>query len=108
LDVGFIGATITITLNYSAIDDFHALQITTAYDQSFPDFSVFTSRFPAMTSNSGDSSASVLTPFSAGHRLPTELSSESESELLYDWRFTVNQFVLATSLLRPKSSIVFN
>jgi hypothetical protein len=26
--------------------------------------------------------------------------SESESELLYDWRFTVNQFVLATSPLR--------
>jgi hypothetical protein len=29
---------------------------------------------------------------------PTELS-----ELLYDWRFTANQFVLATSLLRSKS-----
>jgi hypothetical protein len=26
------------------------------------------------------------------------------SELLYDWRFTVNQFVLATSLLRLTSN----
>jgi hypothetical protein len=29
------------------------------------------------------------------------LESESESELLCDWRFTANQFVLATSPLRP-------
>jgi hypothetical protein len=28
-------------------------------------------------------------------------TSESESELLYDWRFIANQFVLATSPLRP-------
>jgi hypothetical protein len=27
--------------------------------------------------------------------------SESESELLYDWRFTANQFVFATSPSRP-------
>jgi hypothetical protein len=27
------------------------------------------------------------------------------SELLYDWRFTANQFILATSPLRPKSRI---
>jgi hypothetical protein len=27
-------------------------------------------------------------------------TSESESELLYDWRFTANQFVLVPSLLR--------
>jgi hypothetical protein len=36
-------------------------------------------------------------------RLPwttTVLLSESESELLYDWRFTANQFVLAPSRLR--------
>jgi hypothetical protein len=30
--------------------------------------------------------------------------SESESELLYDWRFTTNQFVLATNPLRPTTS----
>jgi hypothetical protein len=32
---------------------------------------------------------------------------ESESELLYDWRFTAKQFVLATSPLRPSTSIFF-
>jgi hypothetical protein len=31
--------------------------------------------------------------------LRTESESESESELLYDWRFTANQFVLAPSPL---------
>jgi hypothetical protein len=31
--------------------------------------------------------------------------SESESELLYDWWFTANQFVLATSPLRPTTRI---
>jgi hypothetical protein len=30
--------------------------------------------------------------------------SESESELLYDWQFTANLFVLATSPLRPTTS----
>jgi hypothetical protein len=31
--------------------------------------------------------------------------SESESELVYDWRFTANQFVLATSPFRPTTRI---
>jgi hypothetical protein len=31
----------------------------------------------------------------------------SESELLYDWRFTANQFVLATSQLRLSTGIFF-
>jgi hypothetical protein len=31
----------------------------------------------------------------------------SESELLYDWRFTTNVFVLATSPLRFTTSILF-
>jgi hypothetical protein len=30
--------------------------------------------------------------------------SESDSELLYDWRFTTNQFLLETSPLRPTTS----
>jgi hypothetical protein len=34
--------------------------------------------------------------------------SESESELLYDWRFTANQFILASRPLRPTPSIFFN
>jgi hypothetical protein len=32
----------------------------------------------------------------------------SESELLYDWRFTVNQFNLAPSPLRPTTRVFFN
>jgi hypothetical protein len=43
------------------------------------------------------------------HRLTfkSQLSSrsESQSELLYDWRFTANQVVLATSPLRPTTRI---
>jgi hypothetical protein len=35
-----------------------------------------------------------------------ESESELESELLYDWRFTANYFVLATSPLRP-TTIIF-
>jgi hypothetical protein len=30
-----------------------------------------------------------------------------ESELLYDWRFTANQFILASSRLRPMTNILF-
>jgi hypothetical protein len=33
--------------------------------------------------------------------------SKSESELLYDWRFTANQFVLSSSPLRPKTQHFF-
>jgi hypothetical protein len=34
----------------------------------------------------------------------TSTEPESESELLYDWCFTANQFVLATSPLRPTTN----
>jgi hypothetical protein len=34
--------------------------------------------------------------------------SESKSELLYDWRFTTNQFVLASSTLRPTTRDFFS
>jgi hypothetical protein len=33
--------------------------------------------------------------------------SESESEVLYDWQFTANQFVLAPSLLRLLTRVFF-
>jgi hypothetical protein len=36
------------------------------------------------------------------------LVSESESELLYDWRLTAHHFALAAGLLRLTSSIFFN
>jgi hypothetical protein len=37
----------------------------------------------------------------------TPPESESESELLYDWRYTANQFVLAPSPLRLMARIFF-
>jgi hypothetical protein len=53
-----------------------------------------------MASNNGYSSASVLKSSLNGGSLPTAYSSKSKSKLLYDWRFTANQFVLASSPLR--------
>jgi hypothetical protein len=49
-----------------------------------------------------------LTPisYSSHCRLKTLLWMERESELLYDWRFTANQFVLATNPLRLTTSVV--
>jgi hypothetical protein len=41
--------------------------------------------------------------YTTSHALWDE-SLSSGSELLYDWRFTANQFVLATSPLRPTTS----
>jgi hypothetical protein len=42
-----------------------------------------------------------------GHEAGSRGSSESESESLYDWRFTANQFVLATSYLRLTTTNIF-
>jgi hypothetical protein len=38
----------------------------------------------------------------------SKLIQESESELLYDWRFTANQFILASSPLRLTTTFFFN
>jgi hypothetical protein len=43
-----------------------------------------------------------------GNVYPLKTESESESELLYDWRFTANQFVLASSPLRPTTRDLFS
>jgi hypothetical protein len=54
----------------------------------------------------------IFLPFVLSHlRIPSAeldpiLVPESESELLYDWRFTANQFVLAPSLLRLTASFL--
>jgi hypothetical protein len=58
----------------------HNLQITAAHTKFFPTCSVFTSPFLTMASISGNFWASALETFPTGHRLPTELSSESECE----------------------------
>jgi hypothetical protein len=56
--------------------------------------------------NSQDGSHFTPTSESSLHNLlSSNCSSESESELIYDWRFTANQFVLATSPLRLTTSI---
>jgi hypothetical protein len=38
----------------------------------------------------------------------TPLYSKSKSKLLYDWRFTANQFVLASNPLRPTTRLFFS
>jgi hypothetical protein len=65
--------------------------------------SVFTRRFFVTDFNIGDSSASRAQVLCSQTPVQnwTWSASESGSELLYDGRFTANQFVLATSPLRP-------
>jgi hypothetical protein len=66
-----------------------------------------------------DSSTDQLTPtltvisyspslFFTGWHSPELHSVESKSELLYDWRFSANQFVLASGHLRPTTRDFFN
>jgi hypothetical protein len=93
------------------------------HTKSSPACSVFSSRRLVTALNNGDSSASLLTSLLSSIYPTTELSTElqrnlfsaylaelnsqltgSESELLYDWRFTANQFALATSPLRSTTS----
>jgi hypothetical protein len=100
LEIGFIDHFNTrnsvTARNYCAIDNLHTLQITTAHAKA--SHSAFICRFPVTASNGGDSSASALTPLPAGHRLTNELNSKSK--LLCEWRFTADQFALASSPLR--------
>jgi hypothetical protein len=122
LENGFIDHLYTplgTTSNYSATANFHNSQTTTAPAKPFPACCVFTTRSLATASNSGDSSASRAQVLCHSHSYRSQLNcqslpslpcrtqlnwleseSESESELLYDWRFTAKQFVLATSPLR--------
>jgi hypothetical protein len=103
----------------------------------FPACYVFNRRFLAATSNSGDSPASrahdvavrrisrnwtiisCQLNYSAISSEPLLLSltqlpalnwtgQSSEPELLYDWRFTANQFVLATSPRDPRQEFLFS
>jgi hypothetical protein len=75
-------------------------------------------QLPASHSNSshGLNCSSSLTAHQPTHFTPlystalhslTELS-KSESELLYDWLFTANQFILETSLLRLTTNFFFS
>jgi hypothetical protein len=55
---------------------------------------------------SGPSHTELITTFYCliSHCLTSQSESESESKLCYDWRFIANQFVLATSPLKPTTS----
>jgi hypothetical protein len=46
--------------------------------------------------------------FPEGSINPLKTESESESELLYDWRFTANRFVLATTPWDSRPVILFS
>jgi hypothetical protein len=84
LDINHLDTRLVNKLNYSGIADFHTLRVTTEHSNFFSVCCVFISRFLVMTSNSGNSSASVpnsLPPGSQLHRLslrftdsPTTLS----------------------------------
>jgi hypothetical protein len=64
---------------------------------------VFSSSWLVTASNNGYSSASGLESSLKGGSFQTEIFL-LESELLCDWRFTTNQFTLATNPLRPTTS----
>jgi hypothetical protein len=112
---GFIDYLYTppgITSNYSSVANLRTLQITTAPAKPFPASCIFNDRSLATASNSEDFSASrcqVLYIFTASRaelnsRVTTQLTG---LELLYDWRFTANQFVLAASPLGLTTRIFF-
>jgi hypothetical protein len=61
-------------LNYSAIANFHTLEITSAHAKSFPASIVFTRRFLVTASNNSYSSASRLKSSLNGGSLPTASS----------------------------------
>jgi hypothetical protein len=76
-DIGLIdhfNTLLVITLNYSAIADFHTSPNHTKY---FPARSIFISSCLVTASNNGYSSASVLKPPLNSGSLPTAYSSES-------------------------------
>jgi hypothetical protein len=77
LVIGFIEhfkTQLVITLNFSAIADFHTLQITSAHAKSFPARSVFTSSCLVMASSNGYSSPSELKSSLNAGSLPTTFS----------------------------------
>jgi hypothetical protein len=68
--------------------------------KSTPAWSVFTSHSLVTASNSEDSSAPCAQVLSS--QPPVQ---NSKSKLLYDWRFTANQFLLATTPRWPRPEV---
>jgi hypothetical protein len=119
--VRFINTLVTISLNYSQYSDiavFTHFQFTVAHGLGF---FVSTSRLLETDLNTGSITVSLnyihmksslhllrLHRSTENWQLTTDwqlLVSESESELLYDWRFTANQFVLAPSPVKLTARI---
>jgi hypothetical protein len=72
------------TNNYSAIANFHTLQITSAHAKYFPVHSVFITLCLVTASNNSYSSTSGVKSSPNGGSLPSLHSSKSKSKLLYD------------------------
>jgi hypothetical protein len=75
LDIGFIDHLYTrlgTIINYSATDNLHTLQITTANAMSFPACCVFTSHSLVNASNTGDTTSSALRSSLNGGSLQTD------------------------------------
>jgi hypothetical protein len=120
LVAGFSEHLENVTTNkYGSLTQLHAPRITSYRTQKL--FLIFLSRCLVVAFNGGRSPSSGF-PNSHRPQLPafhfsqlqlstnTESESESESEpdLLYDWRFTANQFFFVPSLLRLTNSDFFN
>jgi hypothetical protein len=105
--IGFIDhVQVVSTNNSNTIADFYTSQITIPYAKSSAACSVFTRSFLVTASNNGYSCAFGLKSSLNGGPLPTELFFRVQSsELLYDWRFTADRFVLAASPLRATRRI---
>jgi hypothetical protein len=91
-------------INRSAIDNSHTLQITIARTKTSQ--LVFTSSCLVTDPNNVlikyMPAGNCLTPNSCLQTYShSRLNKFSESKLLYDWRFIANQFILASSPLRP-------
>jgi hypothetical protein len=102
--IGFIGTSITITLNYNhlqqlTINDCLRLAPFLSELRASSTVTDLVLIYESVTSSVSVFRCLTLHSWTLSHDCNlTQL--ESESELLYDWRFTANQFVLATSPLR--------
>jgi hypothetical protein len=99
--IGFIGTSIIISMNYNSSQS-TAKTRSIHYWTTSVFFSAVTDLVLIYESVTYESRR-----MTNEESLPNELNSQ-DSELLYDWRFTVNQFVLATSPMgRTTSNFIF-
>jgi hypothetical protein len=92
LVITFVELLQVTTSNYNRFTNLHNLQFIIVRTKSF------TSSLRVATQRFSTSELLLLLRHSQGTTASQQ--PQSESELLYDWRFTANQFVSAPSLLR--------